>query len=134
LLFEVRFKADFGVSCLLLLACSESVAFATGNLLRLPEARFTDLACRCFDCSESAPESEVGVFFSFFGFLPSSTFNFLVCFDISEDAAVFEIAVRFFLIVFLMLDVDFVCPVAGFPEATLVFGLSSCSFDFVRSR
>jgi hypothetical protein len=133
LLFAARFKADFGVSCLLLLSCSASVSLATGNfLLFFPEAGFADLTCRCFDCLESAPESEVGVFFLFLGFLSSGTF--LVCFDFSEDAVVFEIAVRFFLIVALLLDVDFVCPVAGFPEATLVFGLSSCSFDFVRSR
>ena len=121
MLFAVRFKADFGVSCLRLLPCSESVAFATGNFLRLPETRSTDLACRCFDCSESAPESEVGIFFSFFDFLPSSV---LVCFDFSWGAAVFDFVVRFFLIFFLLLDVD------------LGFGLSlgSCSFDFVRSR
>jgi hypothetical protein len=133
LLFAVRFKADFGVSCLLLLAFSESVAFPTDNFLRLPETRSTDLACRCFDCSESAPESEVGIFFSFFDFLPSSV---LVCFDFSWGAAVFDFVVRFFLIFFLLLDVDLVCPDAGFPEATLGFGLSlgSCSFDFVRSR
>ena len=121
LLFAVRFKADFGVSCLLLLACSEPVAFATGNFLLLPEARFTGLACRCFDCSESAPESEVGVFFSFFDFLPSSV---LVCFDFSGGAAVFEFVARFFLIFFLLLDVDLVCSGAGFPEGTLGFGLS----------
>jgi len=122
LLFAVRFKADFGISCLLLLSCSAlSVAFATGNFLLLPEARFADLACRCFDCSETAPESEVGVSFSFLGFLISSV---LVSFDFSRDAAVLEFVVRFFLIFFLLLDVGLVCPDAGFPEGTLGFGLS----------
>ena len=117
----MRFKADFGVSCFLLLACFAS---ATDNFLLLPEVGFTDdLACRCFDCLESAPESEVGVFFSFFDFLRSSV---LVCFDFSggAGAAVFEFVVRFFLIFFLLLDVDLVCPGAGFPEGTLGFGLS----------
>jgi hypothetical protein len=100
------------------------VFFATGNFLRLPETRF--------DCSESAPESDVSVFFSFFfGFLTTSV---LVCFDSSWGAAVFEFVVRFFLLFFLLLDVDLVCPDAGFPEASLGFSLSSCSFDFVRSR
>ena len=126
----MRFKADFGVSCFLLLACFAS---ATDNFLLLPEVGFTDdLACRCFDCLESAPESEVGVFFSFFDFLRSSV---LVCSDFSGGAAVFEfvVPVRFFSMFFLLLDVDLVCPGAGFPEASLGFGLSSCFFDFVRS-
>jgi hypothetical protein len=102
------------------------VAFATGNLLRLPEVRSTDLACRCFDCSESAPESEIGVFFSFFSFLPSSV---LVCFDCSRGVAVLEFVVRFFLISFVLLDLNLVCPDAasGFPEAIL--GLLRCFLE-----